>query len=153
VRLDDTNKGTCLSATTERDANMRLHSVRRLLVAATALPFALSIASTAAASGYWNVPSSFCQCMGFGWGAGYHAPFVLGPITCDRWCAHNEVRLPYAPVSSYSCYGHCSDRCCNFSEASRLNKTIEQRAHPAPPAPPSPQAEATQPLFDAPVEP
>jgi hypothetical protein len=67
-------------------------------VPAIALLAGLSIAAPAGASGYWNVPSSLCQCVGCGWGAGYHAPFVLGPITCANWCSHNEVRVQYPPA-------------------------------------------------------
>jgi hypothetical protein len=70
-----------------------------------------AVASTeqAVAVGYWNVPGNVCQWNGYGFGAGYHAKFVLGPITVHDCCAHNEVRLPYAPQPPYSCY--CQNGC------------------------------------------
>jgi hypothetical protein len=82
--------------------------VRRLL--ACVAPFAalvavLSTAGTARAIGYWNVPGTFCQCAGYGWGAGHHACYVLGPINCRDCFDHGEVRLPYAPQPPYACYG------------------------------------------------
>jgi hypothetical protein len=58
------------------------------------------------AAGYWNVPSNFCQCAGCGFGGGYHAPLVLGPMSCHGWCAKNHYRLPHAPAPCYGC-GHC----------------------------------------------
>jgi hypothetical protein len=69
---------------------------------------ALAAADSARAVGYWNLPGSGCQCWGVGFGAGYHAKFVLGPITWDECFAHNEVRLPYAPQPPYGCcnYGY-----------------------------------------------
>jgi hypothetical protein len=63
----------------------------------------LATAAPAGAAGYWHVPSSFCQCVGSGWGAGYHAPLVLGPGSCRSLCTTNEVRLPYAPAPYYGC--------------------------------------------------
>jgi hypothetical protein len=60
---------------------------------------------TAEAAGYWNVPSNFCQCVGCGCGGGYHAPLVLGPMSCSGWCAKNHYRLPHAPAPCHGC-GH-----------------------------------------------
>jgi hypothetical protein len=74
----------------------------------------ISVPSVSAA-GYWNVPSSFCQCIGYGYGAGYHAPLVLGPITCHGYVNYNEVRLPCPPRPQYcGCgfeYGGCAGGC------------------------------------------
>src|SRR5437764_889079 len=50
------------------------------------------------AAGYYNMPSNFCQCCGHGFGAGYHAPLVLGPPTCGELYTCNETRLLYAPA-------------------------------------------------------
>jgi hypothetical protein len=89
-----------------------------LLAIVLAIVGALAAADSARAVGYWNPPGSGCQCWGVGFGAGYHAKFVLGPITCDECFAHNEVRLPYAPQPPYGCcnYGYG----CSYGEASVL---------------------------------
>jgi hypothetical protein len=61
------------------------------------------------AIGYYNVPGSFCQCFGYGNGAGHHACLVLGPSTCAGFCATHEVRVecpPQPPYSDYN-YGQC----------------------------------------------
>ena len=81
------------------------------------------VAAPAGATGYWNVPSTFCQCVGCGWGAGYHAPLVLGPITCGGWCDPNEVRLPYSPAAAYGCYSS-GDGGCNCGQPSRLEAAV-----------------------------
>ena len=77
--------------------------VRRLL-ACIALVAVLLAAGPVYAVGYWNLPGNVCQCWGYGWGAGHHACFVLGPISHDSALAHNEVRLPCAPHPPYAYY-------------------------------------------------
>ena len=85
------------------------YAVRRLrLLLSLTLLAAACTAAPAPAAGYWNVPSNFCQCMGHGCGAGYHAPLVLGPVSCSGWLDRNEIRLPYAPRPHY---GHGSGNC------------------------------------------
>jgi hypothetical protein len=82
---------------------------RRLKVCATiciVAGIAALGAGPASAGGYYNLPGSFCQCFGYGYGAGYHACLVLGPSTPSGFCVPNEVRLPYAPGPSYGCYGY-----------------------------------------------
>lgn len=82
-----------------------MRSVRCLLgLAVIAMSVAHALPRFAWAAGYWNVPGTFCQCMGFGCGAGYHAPLVLGPVSWEGWCAHNEIRLPHAPSPSCGPY-------------------------------------------------
>ena len=54
------------------------------------------------ATGYWNLPGTFCQWSGYGFGGGYHAPLMLGPITYECLSTPNDVRLPYAP-NPYAC--------------------------------------------------
>lgn len=80
--------------------------------------FMLAIAAPAFGSGYWNVPSSCWQNMGFGCGGGYHAPLVLGPVNCREAFRHNHFRLPYAP-SPPPCAG-CSE---SFAAPSVLEQT------------------------------
>jgi hypothetical protein len=79
-----------------------------------------SVATLVGAAGYWNVPSTFCQCFGFGC---YHAPLVLGPSRCDGWCRHNEIRLPYAPSSPAAWCGNY-DCDCDCSRPSRLDVEV-----------------------------
>jgi hypothetical protein len=50
------------------------------------------------AVGYWNLPGTVYQCLGYGVGPGYHAPMVLGPVSCEGWLAHDVHRLPNAPT-------------------------------------------------------
>jgi hypothetical protein len=87
------------------------------------------VATPATAIGYWNVPGNVCQCWGYGNGAGYHAPLVLGPVSLKGCLAHNEVRLPYAPAPPY-CWTRCggSESCCEIGEPSML----ESEALPGP---------------------
>jgi hypothetical protein len=148
--------------------------VRRLLASVApiaALVAVLFAAGPAYAVGYWNLPGNTCQCWGYGWGAGHHACFVLGPITHNGAFAHNEVRLPYAPQPPYTCYG-CDSYNYDFRQPSQFApiqyQTVPQVVEPgfneptpemtsptlAPDALPMPEAPApSRPLFEAPVEP
>jgi hypothetical protein len=38
------------------------------------------------------------QRTGHGFGGGYHAPLMLGPVKFDGWHLANNVRLPYSPA-------------------------------------------------------
>lgn len=84
----------------------------RSFLAGTAIAIAVIAltASPVAAVGYYNLPGNFCQCFGYGNGAGYHSCLVLGPSTCWGCCAPNEVRLDCPPrPSGYGCgcgYGY-----------------------------------------------
>jgi hypothetical protein len=80
---------------------------RQVFMACFAVAAILAIeaigAAQARAAGYYNMPGNFCQWWGHGFGAGYHAPLILGPPTCRGWCAGNETRLLYAPAPCCSC--------------------------------------------------
>lgn len=98
---------------------------------------------TAKAIGYYNVPGTCCQWFGYGCGAGYHAPLVLGPISARGCCAHGVERLPYAPCST--CAGAACG--CNyagdgyeFGEPSRLEPSAEPLPTPTPELAPAPAA-------------
>jgi hypothetical protein len=71
----------------------------------------LSTVKPALAIGYWNVPGNVAQWWGYGWGAGHHACYVLGPVSHKGAFAHHHRRLPYAPQPAYGCYDGCS---CNY---------------------------------------
>ena len=77
-----------------------------LYFATTAACLGSALATTpAAAIGYYNLPGNFCQCLGYGNGAGYHSCLVLGPITPHGCRDTNEVRLACPPRPSYDYYG------------------------------------------------
>ena len=78
------------------------HTVRSTIASALAALAVLAGSQFAGAAGYWNVPSHFCQWCGCGFGAGYHAPLILGPPTYDCFAGPNEIRVPYAP-NPYAC--------------------------------------------------
>lgn len=140
------------------------HSLINRVAQAVVLLLALS-AAPAGAIGYWNVPGNVCQWWGYGWGAGHHACFVLGPVSQDGAFAHREVRLPYAPQPPY---GYCcgGNFYYDFREPSQVMPAGYQPApHFAEPTPalspetltpevlPAPDArQAPTMLFPAPVE-
>jgi hypothetical protein len=100
------------------------------LAAVIAIFAAVAASEQAFAVGYWNVPGNFCQWHGYGFGAGYHAKLVLGPITCWDCFAHNEVRLPCALQPPYSCY--CQSGCnCGYGQPSVLAPSAAPLAMPA----------------------
>ena len=61
------------------------------------------------AAGYWNMPGTFAQRTGHGYGGGYHAPLMLGPVRCDGWGLGTPVRLPCAPSPYCGCGSHGGD--------------------------------------------
>ena len=73
-------------------------------------------ATPAWSSGYWNMPSTFCQCIGCGYGAGHHAPLMLGPITIDPWQRHGEIRMPHSPAPHPYGANGCGDCGGQFGE-------------------------------------
>lgn len=114
----------------EEELAVRCRRLNLCLAFFFAMLIAVATAPPAAATGYWNVPSSVCQCMGYGYGAGYHAPLVLGPISCDGWLARNEQRLPYTPCSPTAWYD-CGDCGGNGRERSFVAPSILPPASPA----------------------
>jgi hypothetical protein len=133
----------------------------------------------ARAAGYWNMPGTHAQRAGHGYGAGYHAPLILGPVRFDGWGLGNQVRLPYSP-SPYHVWANCSD-CGRMEEAqssmeavvptrppaaeaaveTRTSKPIEAKAseiaepnlEPTIAPADEPVVAPVRPLFDAPVQP
>lgn len=81
------------------------------LAAATGAAFGLlAVApSSASAIGYYNVPGSFWQCVGYGNGAGHHACLMLGPLSCRGFCSTHEVRVACPPGPPNSYYGYCAN--------------------------------------------
>ena len=121
----------------------------------------------ACAAGYFNLPGTITQWAGHGYGAGYHAPLILGPIKFDGWHVRHEVRLPSAPCASCACAG-CGDGGQMVASPTMMEGVVPTTVAPGAaekgPTPatdrdaPSstnviPKAESTRPLFDPPVQP
>lgn len=107
----------------------RLDKLRHAVVAAALVAGA---PITALAAGYWNVPSNLGQFMGYGNGAGYHAPLVLGPITYKELYRTNECRVPYAPNSGYGC--GCGGYPCGGGQPYSTEPASQPEVAPAPAA-------------------
>jgi hypothetical protein len=95
-------------------------------------------ATPAWAIGHYNLPGSFCQCFGYGNGGGHHACLMLGPLSCEGFCATHEERLPYSPQPPYAYYG--GGPCNAMGGASWLNDGVQIQQAPAPEPTPAPQA-------------
>jgi hypothetical protein len=130
---------------------------------------ALVNVSPALAVGYWNLPGNVGQWWGYGWGAGHHACFVLGPVSTKGAFAHNHKRLPHAPEPAYGCYEDCTYN-YDFRQSSQFVpneyqpgpqfEMLSPALHSAPPSDaltpdslPMPEAAAApEAIFYAPVE-
>ena len=80
----------------------------------------------AKAIGYWNEPGNFCQCWGYGDGAGYHAPLVLGPPEHCGWFALHEVRLACPPGPP--------NYCCNYGATCGYGESDQSLLEPSAPS-------------------
>lgn len=90
-------------------------------------------ARPALAIGHYNLPGSFCQCFGYGNGAGHHACLLLGPKSCEGFCATHEVRLECPPQPPYGYYG-CGP-CNSITHGSWLNDGVQIQAPATEPTP------------------
>src|SRR3954451_15675032 len=61
------------------------------------------------AVGYFNLPGTLLQYSGHGFGGGYHAPLILGPVQFAVWHLPNQrhVACAPAPICGCSTYGDC----------------------------------------------
>src|SRR6476660_3158278 len=82
---------------------MHRRNLMTCLTAVFAVLWTTSCIEQAQAGGYWNMPGTYAQRSGHGYGAGYHAPLMLGPVRWDGWGLGNQVRLPHAPLPYYGC--------------------------------------------------
>jgi hypothetical protein len=105
----------------------------RFFAALSAVAFVATMATSAPAAGYYNLPGSFCQCFGYGNGAGYHSCLVLGPSTCNGWCAPNEVRLECPPRPPYAYYG--SPQCNSMNSGTWIQEPVQVEPAVAEPTP------------------
>ena len=92
------------------------------------------------AAGYWNVPSNLGQRTGHGFGGGYHAPWVLGPVEHGYCTCGKPTRLPCAPTPYYGC-SSCDDTGRFIEAPSALDGVV-----------PTAPASWAQPTMAAPVE-
>jgi hypothetical protein len=98
--------------------------VASVCVAAATVPRALAVC-------YWNEPGNFCQCAGYGYGPGYHAPLILGPPDHCAWFSSNEVRWAFPPgPPNYCGYGWACG--CGESDQSLLEPTAAPVSQPQP---------------------
>ncbi len=120
------------------------------------------------AGGYWNMPGTLPQRVGYGYSGGYHAPFILGPMKFDGLRAPNEIRLRCAPCCccTYACDCGCERSMDAPSTIAGIVATtpptqevqpVEAPVTIAPAADNSsdatPSSDAARPLFDPPVQP
>jgi hypothetical protein len=125
---------------------------RRSLVTCLAV-LAANILSAACAyqslaAGYWNVPGTFAQRAGHGYGGGYHAPLLLGPVCCDGWHLGTPTRLPCAPTPYYGC-GECGDYGRMVEAPSSLDGAVSTTMPAQGPAAATPAAADVRPVEPA----
>ena len=84
-----------------------------LVVRTLILAFA-AVATPAISAGYYNLPTSLSQCLGMGFGPGYHAPMVMGPMMKSGVAAQRVQRLPAALAPPM---GGCFDSATVWSDA------------------------------------
>lgn len=89
-----------------------MRAIRGLLIVSVGLV----IGSEANASGFYNMPTSLRQCLGVGFGPGYHAPLLLGPMMRGSVAAQPIQRLPQ-PLSPPGS--------CGFDEPSYYSAPVE----------------------------
>jgi hypothetical protein len=126
---------------------MHRRSLISCLAVVSAVVFGAARIEQAQAAGYWNVPGTFAQRAGHGYGGGYHAPLILGPVRCDGWGLGAPTRLPSAPSPYYGCgsYGDCG----RVVEAPSSMEGVVPTAVPAP----TPMPSAAAPVETRPAEP
>lgn len=59
----------------------------------------LGVAASAHAAGRFNLPTDLPQCLGYGYGAGYHAPILLGSPWAARSLGHERVQRRFLAPS------------------------------------------------------
>lgn len=83
----------------------------------------LSMTAEAVGSGFYNMPTSLQQCLGVGFGPGYHAPMLLGPML--RGSVEQKpikrVRHPFAPPLTGA----------GFAEPTRMDYSHSQQGSPS----------------------
>jgi hypothetical protein len=129
---------------------MRRRSLISCLAVVSAVVCGAVCTEQVRAAGYWNVPGTFAQRAGHGYGGGYHAPLILGPIQCDGWGLGTPVRLPYAPSPYCACgsYGDCG----RMVEAASSMESVVPTTAPTPSAAAPVETRTVEPIPAAPSE-
>jgi hypothetical protein len=142
---------------------MRRRNLMVCLVAVFAVVLGVASTEPVRAAGYWNMPGTFAQRAGHGYGGGYHAPWILGPVRYDGWGLGAPVRLSCAPSPYCGCEsgGECGRIVEAPSSMEGVVPTTVPTLMPMPAAmapmetrtlEPEPVVEPVRPLFDAPVQ-
>lgn len=80
---------------------MKTRWLRSVMVATVAC----AAASESLGAGYFNMPTDLRQCLGVGFGPGYHAPMLLGPALKAGIEAKRLRRVPAAYAPSAPAWG------------------------------------------------
>ncbi len=110
---------------------LRHRSMKFAAALGAALGLLAILTGSARAIGYYNLPGSFCQSFGYGNGAGHHACFVLGPVSCAGFSATNEVRLEHPPQPPYGYYDYCGNGPCGSMSRGTWLEGPEMSPEPA----------------------
>ncbi len=88
------------SATSDGEAIVRYAPRTLFVLIAASLAAAPAVS---AASGWYNMPTSLEQCLGVGFGPGYHAPLLLGPKLKSKIASQRIVRVPTPLTPTPAC--------------------------------------------------
>lgn len=61
------------------------------------------------AAGWWNMPTSLRQCLGYGFGPGYHAPMLMTPPCNSNVAAQGVIYRVHAPKPGPCSGGFCGE--------------------------------------------
>ncbi len=75
------------------------HLQNKYLAAYLGCVICFGLTQQAMAAGWYNMPTSLMQCIGYGYGPGYHSPLILGPRMAAGIEAKRTVYVPRAPIS------------------------------------------------------
>ena len=111
--LDPHNSGKARRPATEGPAMSAIHSLSKQFLRGMTLALALVMAAQASAQsvGCLHMPSTFSQYLGYGYGAGRHAPIVHAPLSTPMRMPRRTHAPGYCDPVGYAPIG-CSDGGC-----------------------------------------
>lgn len=114
--------------------------------------FCLGSATDLMAAGWYNMPTSLPQCLGYGYGPGYHSPMILGPRLAAGVEAKRVVYVPRAPISQ-PCGNSFGESSCIDLGSGSTNHFDGDQYHQAMPtmAPTDYMSSASQPVLAPPA--
>lgn len=103
---------------------------------ALSVGLSLAIVSVTEAAGWYNMPTSVPQCIGLGYGPGYHAPMVLGPRLASGKETKRISHVSRAPTARACFTDFGASSCCEFCEtmAARVVGTTQGAVQETTPA-------------------